>query len=65
MNPGIDALLQRTNELVREKPDLVARMRTVDADVATLKRAVQILSPGTVPPSPPSQPALMMVLTKG
>lgn len=52
MNPAIDALLQRTNELVQEKADLAARMRTIDMDMATLKRAAEILSPGTVPPVP-------------
>ena len=52
MNPGIDALLQRTNELVHERANLTARMRTIDTDVATLKRAAEILSPGTVSPIP-------------
>ena len=50
MNPGIDALLQRTNELVQERADLAARIRTIDTDMATLKRAAEILSPGTVAP---------------
>ena len=53
MNPGIDALLSRAGELIRERADLTARMRIIDMDVATLKRAVEFLSPGTAPLSPP------------
>lgn len=50
MNPGTDALRQRTDELIRERADLAARMRTIDTDVATLKRAAEILSPSTAVP---------------
>lgn len=56
MNPGIDALLSRAGELIRERADLAARTRTIDMDLATLKRAAEILSPGTAPPTPPNAP---------
>ena len=45
MNPDVDALLLRFDELVREKADLTARMRAIDMGIATLKRAAEILSP--------------------
>ncbi len=51
LNPGTDALQQRTGELIHERADLAARIRTIDMDVATLKRAAEILSPGTTAPA--------------
>lgn len=45
MDADIEALLRRSDELVRERGDLLSRIKAINADLSTLKRAAEILAP--------------------
>ena len=45
MDAGIEALLRRSGELIRERGDLLSRVKAIDADLSILKRAAEILAP--------------------
>ena len=45
MDAGIEALLRRSDELIRERGDLLSRVKAIDADLSILKRAAEILTP--------------------
>jgi len=44
MDAGIEALLRRSDELVRERSDALSRIKAIDADLSILKRAAEILA---------------------